>query len=588
MNRFQNWGLDPKRFRMAGYTALGCFVALILAWALRLEHPQWAGMSVWAASQPLRGQVFEKSAFRALGTLAGVVVGILLVVASGTSPWLLVTGLALWIGVCTWASNLQRGIAGYGTALAGYSAAMVALLDTAHPDKVFALGTDRFLTVLTGVAVATLIGAIFAAKTEPARLTSDLRALVAKALRVLSGPTPSAPEIETILREIAHFEEGLEPHAAGGTNARAFVKTARRVLLELTLQLLRQPSLNPAERATVAARADAILEGETVAPLPEPPLQMTDLFALLTALRDQAPGAFATARIDLHQDRRGAREAALRSGGVILAVGAIWLLTGWPQLTYLLLGLSVMLSVFSSMELPVFMLRHVIVGQALAGVAAVICQMLLWALATSTLVQIVMMFPFILMGVLLSAHRKTFLAAFDYQMVFLLLMMPRIPYLADFGHAVTTALAVVAAPVLALLCFMTIFPVHLRRRAVNVQRMFDHDLAALAAMQNALSHRARWSSRFAHRSLRLLRLNEKLGLPAGQGVAQIQAYAQFGRAAFAAHETLAGPDAVASQRRLARQVLARLAQDPAPQMAGAALERLRPYAKEPLRSAMCA
>ena len=50
--------------------------------------------------------------------------------------------------------NVLRGFVAYGTILAGYTAAMVALLDTAHPDHVLALGTDRLLTVLTGVATA--------------------------------------------------------------------------------------------------------------------------------------------------------------------------------------------------------------------------------------------------------------------------------------------------------------------------------------------------------------------------------------------------------------------------------------------------
>ena len=136
-------GFDLPRMRFAFRTALACVVALLLAWALGLEHPQWAGMSVWAAAQPTRGQLIEKSFFRFAGTVSGTIVGVLLVLGFEIHPAILVIGLALWIAVCTWIGNLQRGFVAYGTVLAGYSASMVALLDTAHPDHVFALGADR-------------------------------------------------------------------------------------------------------------------------------------------------------------------------------------------------------------------------------------------------------------------------------------------------------------------------------------------------------------------------------------------------------------------------------------------------------------
>ncbi|MET0527184.1 MAG: FUSC family protein, partial [Microvirga sp.] len=87
-------------------------------------------------------------------SLVGTVAGVMLVVIADGQPVILVLGLALWIGLCTWSGNVLRGFVAYGTILAGYTAAMVALLDTAHPDHVLALGADRLLTVMTGVAEA--------------------------------------------------------------------------------------------------------------------------------------------------------------------------------------------------------------------------------------------------------------------------------------------------------------------------------------------------------------------------------------------------------------------------------------------------
>jgi hypothetical protein len=64
------WGFDPVRLRQHLRTAFAACLALLAAWQLGLEHPQWAAMATWAASQPLRGQLLEKSFFRVAGTVA--------------------------------------------------------------------------------------------------------------------------------------------------------------------------------------------------------------------------------------------------------------------------------------------------------------------------------------------------------------------------------------------------------------------------------------------------------------------------------------------------------------------------------------
>lgn len=121
------FGFDGPRLTYALRTAFASCVALLVAWFIGLEHPQWSAMTVWAASQPLRGQLLEKSFFRFAGTIIGVIVGVILVVIASDRPIVLVIGLALWLGFCAGLGNVQRGFLSYGTMLAGYSAAMVAL-----------------------------------------------------------------------------------------------------------------------------------------------------------------------------------------------------------------------------------------------------------------------------------------------------------------------------------------------------------------------------------------------------------------------------------------------------------------------------
>ncbi|MGP1614509.1 MAG: FUSC family protein, partial [Pollutimonas bauzanensis] len=64
-------GFDAGRLQFTLRTALACCAAVLAAWLLGLEHPHWAGMTVWAASLPIRDHMLEKSLFRVLGTVTG-------------------------------------------------------------------------------------------------------------------------------------------------------------------------------------------------------------------------------------------------------------------------------------------------------------------------------------------------------------------------------------------------------------------------------------------------------------------------------------------------------------------------------------
>ncbi|TIS11220.1 MAG: FUSC family protein, partial [Mesorhizobium sp.] len=96
-------------------------IALLAAYALKLDHPQWAMMTVFIVAQPVAGMVLAKGFYRLLGTLAGGLAAIGITSLFGTNPWLLVTVLALWIGVSTLVSSLLRNPEAYGAALAGYT-----------------------------------------------------------------------------------------------------------------------------------------------------------------------------------------------------------------------------------------------------------------------------------------------------------------------------------------------------------------------------------------------------------------------------------------------------------------------------------
>ena len=167
-------------------TALAGFVALAVAYALGLEHPHWAAMSVWASSQPMREHLLSRGMYRFSGSVVGVAYAVLLVLLAHDSLWVLAFGLAAWVALCAFLGNLQRGYLVYGCLLAGYSAAMVVLLHHGPADDIWAFAGDRMLTVLTGVLTALCIGWCFSPRRDTVVLITQSRLALA-AVRDPSG-----------------------------------------------------------------------------------------------------------------------------------------------------------------------------------------------------------------------------------------------------------------------------------------------------------------------------------------------------------------------------------------------------------------
>ncbi|WP_226624809.1 FUSC family protein [Alloyangia pacifica] len=590
---FRRLGFDRARFVFSLRTALAACLALVIAWLLGLEHPQWAGMTVWAASQPMRGQLLEKGLFRFAGTVIGTLAGIGLILAMQVHPALLVIGLALWVGLCTGLANLARGFIAYGTVLAGYTAAMVALLDVGHPENVWTLGADRMATVLVGVLSALVVGWLFAPAADGSALRRRIRGLLADLCDQLAAPASDPEAARQLISAMAAAEEALDPHAAGSLRSHRETR-ASRALLSTALSVLLwrrgqdRPELPESARlalseAAAALRADdsaaAQAALERAAALPD----ISDtLRPLVRALADwrapenrARPAAEDALPVVLHRDWIGAREAAIRATGALLLFGALWQVTGFAAGAFLLLGMSIMISIFTTFENPIAMLPFVFLGQLMGASMALAIRWLIWPHASADWQLVAMILPFILLGGLLGTHDRGMKVSFDYNMVMLLLLHPTLPLTGDFGTSVMMALAVVAAPLAALVAYRTIYPPTLRRKQVTLAKMMLHDVAALAGDADALRHRAVWRARLYHRMLRLFRLTERSARAQRDALDSGLALLDLGHATMRAHEILAHPETPAAERRALKAALARLERlSETPARAEGALSRL--------------
>jgi uncharacterized membrane protein YccC len=583
---WSRFGFDLPRLRFAFRTAIAASIAFLLAWRLGLDHPQWSAMTVWAASQPTRGQLLEKGVFRAVGTAIGVAVGVGLLISAGGERLVLVIGLAVWIGLCVTLGNLLRGLVSYGVILAGYSAAMVALLDFGQPGHVFTLGLDRAATIFLGVAVAVLMGFLLTPAAAEEEMVGRMRRLTVRLLGEVcnrlqaGGPAALTAGEAALLSDMAVIDEQCDPHAAGSLRRRQTVRAIRAILSMQISLLLSARRIDGGRHGACAANLGRAIERFNALDTSETPLKLIeqaateaeDLPDLAAALRALAGGirlhraSLAAKTVEppaaypgvLHRDWIGAREAGIRAALSLVIVGMLWVVTGWAAIAFLLLGLSIMTTIFSTFDNPTQVMRTVFIGQVYGCSAALLALFLVWPLAGSEFGVVLLTLPFILAAPFLFSHRLTVTSAFDYAMVSLLLMHPHYPVTADVAQTLASVAALVTAPIVGFGAFRLLYPASARRRLDTLARMMTDELQVMARKQDAARHRPVWRARLYHRLLRLVRYAERSGAVQSAVTEGGIAVLAIGEAILVLQQRIMGGHLDLAERRAALAALERL------------------------------
>lgn len=577
-------GFDLGRLKYAIRTALAACVALVVAYAIGLEHPQWAAMTVWATSQPTRGHLLEKCLFRALGTIVGTIVGIILILLMGVHPTLLIIGLAVWVSACTFVGNTQRGFIAYACLLSAYTAALVSLLDTAHPDHIYLLGADRLATVLLGVIVSGL-GAYFFARRTSLQLHQQqtlklLSEIIDYTLSIKTDDTQSVKP--ALLTRLANAESQIDQFAAGSPARHRQAHALRRLLIAsvpliLELENNAQHSYSPHSLDALKAAAHDLRNGEIKlaivnlnivyeqrAPQNQQSICIADLVdALVTVERiesdptDNEKHKIKLYQTSLHKEWKGAVEAALRVGICLSFFGSIWLLTGWTTLGFMLLGMAVMLSVFSNSESPAQFMRFVLIGQVLGVLAALTTRWIFWPFASNEWTLILLMMPAIFIGAILTGNNKTVKCSFDYNMVSLLLLQPINGLSVTFTTSLAQGAAVVSAPIIAMLAYYFLFPINPHRKITSIMNAMLKELQQMATDKSAISRRLTWQARLYHRTLLLVRQADLSPKHRGTILDLSIGLLNVERAVMSAHRLIEECKTSTSTQRAMKQVLLR-------------------------------
>ncbi|MEY1391284.1 FUSC family protein, partial [Providencia stuartii] len=166
----------------------------------------------------------------------------------------------------------------------------------------------------------------------------------------------------------------------------------------------------------------------------------------------------------LHQNKISAWQAFARSFVTIGAVGVLWFWTQWQMLAYLILGLSVMLALFASLDHPARFMKNIFTGQFFGAIAALICMWCLWPFTSSSWQMTFLIIPVIISGIVIFSHNRLILIAFDYIMVSLILLQPSYPFALSFPQSIGNAIAIVSGPLVAMAAFACIYPTSPKKR----------------------------------------------------------------------------------------------------------------------------
>jgi uncharacterized membrane protein YccC len=159
----------------AAKTTASGLLALLVAFTFNLDQPRWSLITVFIVAQPQSGLVLAKSFYRIIGTLVGAAGALLLVSLFAQERVLFLGTLAIWIGLCTFASKYARNFASYGFVLSGYTVAIVGIPGALEPGNAFFIAEARVTEISLGIIATAAISHLIL----PVSLADALRRAVA-------------------------------------------------------------------------------------------------------------------------------------------------------------------------------------------------------------------------------------------------------------------------------------------------------------------------------------------------------------------------------------------------------------------------
>ncbi len=371
-----------------------CLASFVAFW-LELDSPTWAATTAAIVCQPSLGATLRKASFRMVGTVIGAIAIVIITICFPQDRVGFLLSLALWGAACGFVATILQNFAAYAAALAGYTAAIVAMYQLGQTGgasgDVLMLAIDRSSEICVGIVCAgvVLAGTDFGgARRELAGKMANLTAAVTNGLTAaFVAPKSQFLEAQLVRRQLVRDVAALSPIIDQAIGESSELRARSRVLQDAVSGLFTAIAawriiaehLNGlsdelvARAAAVALRAipdqfrSGRMEGEAAVQWAADPLELRRLaretaFNLMRRpaespsqrlLADQAAHAMLglahafNGHVFVDDPRRaetGARMARLHvpdwlppwinAGRVFITIGAaqlLWIITAWPN-----------------------------------------------------------------------------------------------------------------------------------------------------------------------------------------------------------------------------------------------------------------
>jgi uncharacterized membrane protein YccC len=162
--------LTGSRLQQANIAALTVGIAILLALALRLDDPWWAGISGFICTQASAPQSLRKGALRIVGTLAGAAAGFVLAPAVVYDP--LATVLLLFVAGTLAILGALLSPHGYAWLLGGITTIMVVLGALDDPTLALPIAFYRGAEIVLGTATALAMTRLLSPSGDPVEPTA--------------------------------------------------------------------------------------------------------------------------------------------------------------------------------------------------------------------------------------------------------------------------------------------------------------------------------------------------------------------------------------------------------------------------------
>jgi uncharacterized membrane protein YccC len=573
MEGFLRATLTRDKIGFAVRTWAAAMLSLYVSFVLQLESPYWTLLAVWILSVPTPGMLLSKGLYFALGTVAGALLGIMLIALFAQAPPLFVLALATLVAASTVASNLLTNFRAYGTVLVGYTAGIVAAGAINTPDQVFFIGMARAAAILTGAGCCILVTSIFGPHRTEAATRAKLCAVLKDAARRAAYPWQADNEMRyqigrKLIFDLIALDTEIEYAAAESPAFRLQADQARSVLAHLFSVVSARRSLDAhlvrcgwprhegleifhsvildflnemPERLDEGAVAEVITgldevrrQLELLQPEDESgsPSEMVSrrfvidrMGELLNhfegALRDWSDILHGTWKptghltLNFHRDHRAAWINGLRAFLAVNAVGAFWIASAWDYGTLALVFVSVLLSLLSSRPRPDLVGWTFFKAGLLATIFALPCKYLILSYGSDFSHLMLALGLFFIPLALIMATPSTAVAALNFAFVFCYVVKPDNFMAYDLTDSLNTALAVQMGILFGTLAYVYIFPPNPQAARRYVTYRIRRGIQSMALSQ-PIPHFCFWETRMYDRVIRLYDPQNPSGTPTNE------------------------------------------------------------------------